>query len=221
MTPQQLADQALKAIRPSTTVRTDGTAMVAGRPSYELVLQPRDAGSLVGSVRIAIDSAAHVPTRVQVFARGATDPALEVGFTSIDTTTPPASTFDFTPPPGTKVTQATTPSSDHATPSRPGTSRRPGTPPDSASPGGGASPPRVVGTGWTSVLVARVPSPVTGRPSSSSLTGVLQRLPRVQGDWGSGRLLQGTLFSAILTDQGSLAVGAVAPGVLEQALTRP
>src|SRR5262249_22306023 len=52
LTPQQAADAALKAIDPSTAVSTDGTASVAGRSAYELVLSPRDSRSLVGQVRL-------------------------------------------------------------------------------------------------------------------------------------------------------------------------
>ena len=40
----------------------------------------------------------------------------------------------------------------------------------------------------------------------------------MSGDWGSGRLLAGTAFSAVLTDDGRLAVGAVRPEKLYQAL---
>jgi outer membrane lipoprotein-sorting protein len=207
LTPQQLADRALAAIGPSTKVSTDGTATVAGRSAYELVLQPRDGRSLVGSVRIAIDSATHVPVRVQVVPRGGSQPAFEVGFTSFDPGTPPASMFHFTPPPGAKVTEATTPMPSHAG--------------GDAVPGGGMTPPRVVGTGWTSVVVATVPPAVMGTGSQPSpVERLVQRLPRIQGTWGAGRLLQGTLFSAILTDDGHVAVGAVAPQVLEQALSR-
>lgn len=216
LTPQQLATQALKAITPSTKVTTDGTAVVAGRSAYELVLQPRDTRSLVESVRIAIDSATHVPTRVQVYARGSGSPALEVGFTSFDPTTPPASTFDFTPPPGAKVTQSTTSgTSDHGV-----WQHSSSTPGDAAhgdtTDGGGTPAPHVVGSGWTSVLVSQVPALTSG---SSPAQALLQKLPEVRGSWGSGRLLQGTLFSAILTDNGTVAVGAVAPALLEQALS--
>ncbi|QNN52679.1 LolA family protein [Nocardioides mesophilus] len=207
MTPQQAADAALKAITPSTKVSTDGTAVVAGRPAYELLLRPRDAGSLIGSVRIAIDGRTHVPTRVQVFAANAPDPAFEVGFTSFDPTTPPASVFTFNPPPGTDVTES---GSSHAK--------------DSTGPRGQLGPangaePRVVGTGWTSVAVAKVPAgsgAVTGSPTMRTL---LQALPKVSGSWGSGHLLRGTLFSALLTDDGRLVVGAVAPDALYAALT--
>jgi outer membrane lipoprotein-sorting protein len=206
LTPQQLADQALRAIDPSTRVTPGEATSVAGRPAYELVLEPRDNGSLIGSVRIAIDAATHLPTRVQLYPRGADQPAFEVGFTSLDPGTPPESTFDFTPPPGTKVTEATTPSSP-----------RPG----EAAPGAGAPAAHVVGSGWTAVAVASLPSMASRSGSGPMLQGVLQNLPRVQGAWGSGRVLQGTLFSAILTDDGKVAVGAVTPTALEQALSRP
>ena len=45
------------------------------------------------------------------------------------------------------------------------------------------------------------------------------QLPEVKDTWGSGRLLSGTAFSAVLTDDGRVAVGAVAPEVLYAALT--
>jgi len=51
-----------------------------------------------------------------------------------------------------------------------------------------------------------------------SLAQVLQMLPKVSGSWGSGHLLRGTLFSALLTDDGRLVVGAVAPEALYAAL---
>jgi hypothetical protein len=47
---------------------------------------------------------------------------------------------------------------------------------------------------------------------------VLQALPRVSGAWGSGRLLNGTLFSVLLTDDGRMAVGAVPASQLYAAL---
>ncbi len=204
MTPQQAADAALSAIGPTTRVTTDPTAVVAGRSAYQLELSPRDPRSLVGSVRIAIDGASHLPTRVQVFARGATSPALEVGFTSFSTATPAASVFSFTPPPGATVKQGAVPQHDTGTvrPSRPS----------------GTAAPQVVGKGWTSVVVAHVGS--TSGSSGGTLQGALQSLPRVSGSWGSGRLLQGPLFSVVLTDDGRVAVGAVAPAMLYAALAR-
>jgi hypothetical protein len=47
---------------------------------------------------------------------------------------------------------------------------------------------------------------------------MLELLPRVSGSWGSGHLLEGKLFSAVLTDDGRVAVGAVTPQTLYAAL---
>ncbi len=154
-TPQEAANAALAAISPSTKVSTDGTATVAGRSAYELVLQPKEAGSLVDSVRIAIDGKTHVPTRVQVFAKNSQDPSFEVGFTSFDPSTPSASAFGFNPPPGTKVTEA----SGSKTPSElagPGKGLA-----DHKDKAGSAAEPKVVGAGWTSVVVAKLPADAT------------------------------------------------------------
>jgi outer membrane lipoprotein-sorting protein len=199
MTPQQAAEAALKAIDPSTRVSTDPTAEVAGRPAYQLDLVPRDPRSLVGSVRIAIDGETHVPTRVQVFARGASSPAFQIGFTSFSTATPPDSTFAFQPPPGATVKQGSTPAM------RPHALRHADT---------SGLAPQVVGKGWTTVVVAPVGKAQAGLPA------VLKSLPVVTGSWGSGHLLRGSLFSAVLTDDGRVAVGAVPPSLLYAALGR-
>jgi hypothetical protein len=109
--------------------------------------------------------------------------------------------FRFNPPPGTKVTESgstTTPSNQ--TPSRHTNGQQ----------------PKVVGTGWTSVVVASVPTDAVS--GAGSATKMLTRLPSVSGSWGSGHLLRGTLFSALLTDDGRVAVGAVPPSELYAAL---
>jgi outer membrane lipoprotein-sorting protein len=221
VTPQRAADAALAAISPTTKVSTDGTAVVAGRTAYELVLQPRATGSLVESVRIAIDGRTHVPTRVQVFARGTQSPAFEVGFTSFDPSTPAASAFAFNPPPRTKVTEGSGPASLEALPGsgRSGSDRQR---PDKSGSASADQRPQVVGTGWTSVVVAKVPSGSSEAAGAGSgqLARMLRVLPRVSGTWGTGHLLKGTLFSALLTDDGRLVVGAVAPEALYAALGR-
>ena len=207
-TPQQAAAAALKAINPSTRVTTERTATVAGRSAYQLVLQPRDRRSLVGSVQIAIDGKTHIPTRVQVFARGATSPSFEVGFTSFTASTPDSSVFAFTPPPGATVKQG----GAQSMPAHAGHHAR--------KAGSGT---RVVGKGWTSVLVTKVgsmtsPSGSQSGSQSGGLAAALKSLPTVSGRWGSGHLLRGTLFSALLTTDGRLVVGAVAPQQLYAAL---
>ncbi|MDH2415944.1 hypothetical protein [Nocardioides sp. CER19] len=214
-TPQQAADAALRAITPTTRVSTARTAEVAGRSAYELVLTPRDAATLVGQVRIAVDGATHIPTRVQVFARGAKKPAFEVGFTSFNPSTPSSSVFRFNPPPGAKVTQGMVGGADHS---------------PAARPQDAGTKPQLVGEGWTTVVKATLPQSTegsTGRRSGEhadgasplgNLDAMVQKLPAVSGAWGSGHLLRGTLFSVLVTDDGHVVAGAVAPERLYAAL---
>jgi outer membrane lipoprotein-sorting protein len=105
LTPQQAAQQVLKEVGPSTAVSVNPAVTVAGQAAYELVLTPKSSSSLIGKVTLALDGAhSDVPLRVQVFARGATTPAFQVGYTSVAFVQPAAANFNFTPPPGAKVT---------------------------------------------------------------------------------------------------------------------
>ena len=83
LTPQQAAQQVLAAVGPTTTVRVDSNVTVAGQAAYALVLAPKDARSLIGQVQIDVDGHNGVPLRLQVFARGASSPAFQVGYTDI------------------------------------------------------------------------------------------------------------------------------------------
>jgi outer membrane lipoprotein-sorting protein len=223
--PQAAAEKALAAITPSTKVTTSGTAIVAGRSAYELVLEPKDATSLVSQVRVAIDGTEHVPLRVQVFAKSVPDPVFEVAFNAVDFARPDAAQFTFKPPPGTTVTNSKLPS--HQPPTA-GSKTNTIAPQPNA-----AAIPKVVGTGWTSVLVAKIPaqgvSPsgnagpngTRGAKADQSIAQLMKfvaLLPKKSGSWGSGHLLAGTVFSVLLTDDGRLVVGAVTPEGLYAAL---
>jgi outer membrane lipoprotein-sorting protein len=205
LTPQQVADKALAAIDPTTTVRTDGTAKVAGRAAYELVLSPKDTSSLIGQVRIAVDGEKYVPLRVQVFAKNATTAAVEVGFTQISFTTPSEAQFRFTPPPGAKVTEETEPNSDAAK--------------ETAKDAADQVAPTVSGTGWTSVIQAQLPA--DAQNNLGELTGIMNALPQRSGSWGSGRLLHANLFNVLLTDNGRLLAGPVTPERLYELAGQP
>ncbi|MEV6521989.1 hypothetical protein AB0M43_08630 [Longispora sp. NPDC051575] len=193
-TPQEAADRLLATIDPSTVVTTASNVTVAGRAAYDLILAPRDKDSLIGSVHVAVDGERHVPLRVQVFAKGTSAAAFEVGFQQISFEKPGAEHFQFTPPPGTEKSEA---------PAAPGPSDLP--------PVDDAAKPVLKGTGWTTVVVAK---PGT---MPKDARGILGQLPKVSGDWGSGRLLSSKLFSALLTDDGRVIVGAVAPAKLYEA----
>ena len=61
VSPAEAAAALLAAIDPSTEVAVDGTAEVAGRAAYELVVTPRDDRSLIEDVRLAVDGATSMP----------------------------------------------------------------------------------------------------------------------------------------------------------------
>ena len=220
-TPDEAASQALALMGKDTIVTTSGTATVAGRSAYELVLTPKDKATRVASIRIAIDGERHVPLRVQVYSTKLANPAFEVGFTSIDFAKPDSRQFAFTPPPGTKVTNKSARTAPVAPPKASGTN---------PAPSETSTPPKVSGSGWSTVIVATLPPDAlsgqsqTGRSGSSQqgslgqLGSVLGSLPSVSGSWGRGHLFEGTLFSAVITDNGRIAVGAVGPTPLYAAL---
>lgn len=223
--PQQAADQALAAITPSTRVTTSGTATVAGRAAYELVLKPKASSSLVSQVRIAIDAERHIPLQVQVYSTKGGGPALQIGFSSIDFGKPDSGQFAFNPPPGTTVTHKSLPMSGAMT-------TAPGMPKGLSPQAAGKHAFKTVGDGWGTVLVGRSPLAElgnAGRPGagkgmgdagegSPSLGVLLHNLPKVSGKWGSGRLLSSRLVSVLLTDDGRVVAGAVTPQALYAAL---
>ena len=103
LTPQQAADQILAKVGKTTLVSVQDNVMIAGEPSYQLVLAPKDHRSLVGRVVIAVDGKYGVPLRVQLYAKGASSPAFQVGYTALQFVAPDAANFAFTPPHGAKV----------------------------------------------------------------------------------------------------------------------
>ena len=223
-TPDEAAAAALALMGQDTAVTTSGAASVAGRSAYELVLTPKDKTTLVGSVRIAIDSEVHVPLRVQVYSTKRTNPAFEVGFTAVDFAKPDARQFAFTPPAGTTVTESGKLGTKGGSPSP----TAPTSPTKPALPSTGQGAPKIVGTGWSTVVVAPFSLPTapnassgtsgSGSESAAQLNGILKALPTTSGTWGSGHVLEGTLFSVVLTTDGRVAVGAVPPAQLYSAL---
>jgi outer membrane lipoprotein-sorting protein len=214
LTPQQAADQALASISPTTEVSTTGAAKVAGRDAYELVLSPKDKSSLIGQVRLAIDAEQHIPLRVDVYAKNATSPAVRVAFQQISFTKPDAQEFKFNPPPGAKVSEenAQQLAQDHQK------AAQKAAPQEKPKP---SSEPTVIGTGWTSIVELKLPADAkSGKGDAAEIQAGLNMLPQVSGKFGTGRLLSGSLFSALVTDDGRVFVGAVTPEALEAAAAK-
>jgi outer membrane lipoprotein-sorting protein len=228
-TPQQAADAALAAIDPTTKVTTTGAARVAGRDAYELVLSPKDTSSLIGQVRLAIDAEHHIPLRVDVYAKNATSPAIRVAFQQISFAVPDAQQFAFNPPAGTKVTEKTPSDLQKTERSRLTPEQKAKLEQLQKERAAGKTPAaadgvKVVGKGWTTIVEAKMPTAASGDKQSGSekqaLDGVLNTLEKVSGSWGSGHLFSGTLFSVLVTDDGRVFAGMVAPEALYQAAAK-
>ncbi len=213
-TPQEAAQKVLAALEPTTKVSTAEGPDVAGRPVYELILEPQDAGSLVTQVRIAIDGTEHIPLSVDVLT-GSDKPAFEVAFTAVDFNRPDDAQFEFKAPPGTEVTEVAPHAEKKATVPAPSKKEL------EARKQAAHENTKVVGHGWSTVVVTKLPADaIAAGGSSDQLAQVLGALPEVSGTWGRGHLLSGTAFSAVLTDDGRLAVGSVKPALLYDALAK-
>jgi outer membrane lipoprotein-sorting protein len=206
-TPEELAGQVLAKVDPTTSVTLDPAQTVAGRAAYTLVVAPRTDATLVDRAVLAVDAANGAALRVQVYARGHSDPVLETGFTDVDFARPAASRFAFTPPAGADVTTKTVPLPD--------AKALDGAHPDAAPPARGTlgDAVKVVGTGWATVVVATPPAGGT-TPDGTALPDAADllsnpMLAQLTTPVAGGRALRTALFSVLLTDDGRVLAGAV------------
>lgn len=217
---EQLADPAtaaaelIKAMQADSNITVDGTARVAGRPVYQLMLTPKPTEkTLLREVRVAVDAELRVPLRLEVLANGQAAPALEVAFTEFNPGPQDASLFQFTVPPGATVTET-----------KPGEHVDPKAARDLLT----QIDPQVVGTGWDTVLVGKVPTALLSAAMSGQsnrggnapdVTNLLQQFAKpVSGSFGSGWVITTKVGSALFTADGRAALGAVPEQVLIDAI---
>lgn len=207
-TPKEFAEQALKASAGTTSVSVGDTAQIAGRDAYTLVIKPKQAGSTVGSVRVAVDAKTGTPLKFTLAPSSGGKAVIDVGFTKVDFAEPAASTFDFKAPKGAKVTESG-PDKDQPKQAVPGV------------PSGGGV--KVIGKGWTSVAELKLPAG-GGAPAAGSkdlpkdAQGFLDSLgDKVSGKFGSGTVFHTRVINALMTDDGKVYVGAVTKDALVKA----
>lgn len=220
-TPEELAGKFLAAADSSTAVTVGPDLEVAGRPAYNLVLEPRAEGTLVGKVAIAVDGENGMPLSVKVTARGAGEPAFSAGFTSLSLAAPDDALFSFVPPPGSTVKELQLPHSGHF----PHTAGFPGKPgmhitPDQLADGiQDKALPSLTGTGWETVV--ELPA---GTGAGASLSKALADNPvlaQAAAVVPGGRLLSTALFNVLLTDDGRILAGMVPADTLHAASSAP
>lgn len=216
-TPKELAEEALAAVGDTTSVTVDGTAQVAGRDAYKLVIKPKQSGSTVGSVTVAVDAETGVPLKFTLAPSSGGKAAVDAGFTKVDFSKPDASSFSFTPPKGAKVTEA---DELEAEAEKSGAA-------DKAQKDLGALEDfkglNVIGEGWNAVARIEVPGGA-GLPTGGSGDAPAQAQQfldalgdKVTGDFGSGTVFKTRLVNALLTDDGKVYVGAVTEDALVKA----
>ncbi|GHJ34870.1 outer membrane lipoprotein carrier protein LolA [Streptomyces sp. TS71-3] len=218
--PDQMAREALKSIDDTTSVKVDGTERIAGRDAYKLVVEPKQAGSTVGQISVAVDAEEGVPLKFTLTPSSGGAAVIDAGFTKVDFGKPAASTFDFTPPKGTKVTEADQKGADHAKAHASAHARGDLRAPHAA---GAAGAPTVIGKGWSAIAEFGGEG---GHGSAASPDGMnphgqqqmLESLgDRVHGKFGTGTVFSTRLVNALITDDGKVYAGMVTKDALLKA----
>lgn len=202
LTPQEVADKVVEAAGESTTVTVDGTAKVAGRDAYQLLIRPKSpTDSTVDSVRIAVDADNGVPLKFTLTPEGGGKAAVDVAYTEVDFGKPAADTFRFSPPKGAEVTEKRFEETGKHRGERPH-----------------LSGPDVLGEDWDSVAELKLPEGDRGTPGDKGAESLddpqAKRLldaftDQVEGDFGTGRVFESRLVNALITDDGRVYAGAV------------
>lgn len=195
-TPQDAVRQALKAVDPTTSVTVDGTAEVAGRDAYQLLIKPKQSDTTVGAIRVAVDARNGTPLRFTLTPKGSDKAVVDIGWTKVDFGKPAAGTFDFTVPKGAKVTEG-----------KPADRNR-----RDQRDQGPFSGLTTLGKGWDTVVQLKA---AKGAPSglgkgNGNAAGLLGSLGhRVTGRFGSGTVVGTRLVNVLITDNGAVYAGAV------------
>lgn len=231
-TPGELADKLLAKLDPSTAVTIGPDTQVAGRAAYSLVLTPKSDVTLLASIAIAVDGESGLPLGVELKARGASEPAFSVAFTSLKLEAPDSSIFNFTPPPGATVKEIQLP--DHKADAT--------APPSDAATAKANKRPTVTGTGWESVLEFpagaitlpnQAPSqtgaqdPATANPLNpgtagpgETRSGAAALLDQAAVAVPGGKLVSTSLLNVLILDDGRILAGSVPLERLQAAATQ-
>ncbi|MEA2411963.1 MAG: hypothetical protein QOC77_2524 [Thermoleophilaceae bacterium] len=73
---------------------------VAGQPAYSVRVSPGQSGGLLGAVQLAWDAAHGLPLKIAVYARGNSNPVVELEATNVSYGAVPDSTLAIAPPAG-------------------------------------------------------------------------------------------------------------------------
>ncbi|MGW3761865.1 LolA family protein [Streptomyces sp. NPDC005131] len=222
-TPKAFAEEALKTAGPTTSVTVDGTAQVAGRDAYKLVIKPKQGGSTIGAITVAVDAKSGVPLKFTLSPSSGGKAVIDAGFTSVDFAKPAGSSFTFTPPKGAKVTEADDAKAQQQAEKRAPEFKLPGGPAGLDELAGGKGV-KVIGEGWSAVAEIEAPGgrAIPTSPKSGDVPPAAQQFmdsfgDKVTGKFGSGTVFKTRLVNALMTDDGKVYVGLVTKDALVRA----
>ncbi|HEY2207360.1 MAG TPA: hypothetical protein VGH99_23120 [Pseudonocardia sp.] len=176
----------LTMLAPDSTARVDPTAVVADRPAYQLVLDPVPTErTMLREIRVAVDAQTRLPLEVSVMPNGSTEPALRIGFSQVSFGAQDPGLFRFEPAVGVRVLPAVAARHDTA--------------------------PTMVGTGWDTVMVRRMPADPAGLAAGG---GGLTAAYGPGSPGVTGAAAPGPAGAAAPGPTGAAAPGATGAGVL-------
>ncbi|HVK21235.1 MAG TPA: sigma-E factor regulatory protein RseB domain-containing protein [Actinokineospora sp.] len=214
--PATAAREFVSLMGKDSLITVDGTARVADRPVYQLVLTPKPTErTLLREVRIAVDSETRLPLRLEVLANGQATPAVRIGFTEFSTGAQDPGLFQYTPPAGVKVVEE-----------KAGQDKADRKPSQAEQDMFAQFDAKVVGEGWDTVLVGKIPAealkstaPNPRGGADMDATSFLKQLGKeVSGPFGTGYVITTKVGTALVTTDGRAALGAVPQQVLVDAL---
>jgi outer membrane lipoprotein-sorting protein len=207
--PAKAAAELVTAMQQDSTVTVDGTARVADRPVYQLVLTPKPTErTVLREIRVSVDSALRIPMSVEVLANGQADPALKVGFTKFDEAVQDPSLFTFTPPAGATVTTKNPEEEFHG---------------QGVDEWLAKADLKTVGRGWDIVATGKIPAEALRMAENTGNNADLFALlgtvgKQVHGSYGTGYVITTSVGTALITEDGKIAVGAVPEQVVTEAI---
>jgi outer membrane lipoprotein-sorting protein len=171
---------------------------VAGQPAYTVRVSPKEGGSLLSGAELSFDSAHGLPLRAAIYSTASpSSPVIELAATEISYGPVEDSVFAFTPPPGAKIENLSSPSGSSS-----GTTD-------------GANKPKLTSHGQGLATIGVLESKAG---STSTKSSALEGLPKVNINGVSASELR-TELGTILTFERSgvryVLAGSVTPTAIE------
>jgi outer membrane lipoprotein-sorting protein len=196
-------EKALANLRHHANVSGATATDVAGQAAYTVRVSPNESGSLLGGAELSFDAAHGVPLRAAIYSSTSSSPVLELAASEISYGPVEDSVFSFTPPPGVKIEEVSTPGQDSA--------KQP------APSAGAHSHPKVTTRGHGVTGIAVVEDPVE-QGAKKPPVNLPEGLPKVKINGVSATELAtplGTLLSFERSGVRYLLAGSVTPAAIE------